>query len=79
MKDRIELISGNSFSIQLEAETEDERMLLSLNYDQIEIARSYQQAIEATLGKDMRVASLTPAEGFPYCATIEVYSWKGSV
>jgi hypothetical protein len=43
------------------------------------IAYYYRQAIEETFPDDIKIASLTPNDDFPYSATIETFSISGSV
>jgi hypothetical protein len=79
MNFQVEQISGNSYHVALLPVSPGDHALLEENSKPDLIENHYHQAIRQELGSDIRVASLTPDDDFPYSATIEVFSKSGSV
>ncbi|HVS93926.1 MAG TPA: hypothetical protein VHE59_17935 [Mucilaginibacter sp.] len=79
MEYNVDRISGNAYHIALAAVTPAERDLLDENRDHAAIEQYYQQAVRSKINPKAHVASLTPADNYPYGAVIEIFTESGSV
>ncbi|HEY9000479.1 MAG TPA: hypothetical protein VIM89_03950 [Mucilaginibacter sp.] len=75
----IEQISGNSFNVRLSPESPGDEKLLQTIGDNSAIEQYYKHAIKQEFPTNIKIASLTPNDDFPYSATIEKFSISGSV
>ncbi|MBS1502487.1 MAG: hypothetical protein JST32_10525 [Bacteroidetes bacterium] len=79
MEYNVDRISGNAYHIALVAVTPAEQKLLDENRDHAAIERYYRQAVSSRINPKAHVASLTPADNYPYGAVIEIFTERGSV
>ena len=78
MNFQVKQISGNSYHVALLPISPGDQALLEQNSKPELIEAHYHHAIKQELGGNIKVASLTPGDNFPYSATVEVFSQSGS-
>lgn len=74
MKDSIERISGNAFTIILTPESADEKQA-----DAGLLSQYYQDVIQKHLGNQVKPASITPQANNPFSAIVELTAESGSI
>lgn len=79
MKYEAKRISGNSYTIVMVPVSAADKELLAQNSDDKAIIAHYHEAVKTILGPEIRLASLTANDDFPYSATAEMLSESGSV
>jgi hypothetical protein len=73
MRDSIERIAGNAFTISLIPESLEEKQA-----DAVTMSQYYYNVIQKHLGDGIQPASITPQANNPFCATVELMTESGS-